>query len=126
MQIEVKSYRILPCVRYSEAWGEGVDRPAAGQSPEFWGLYACLGDGTSQWLSDHKTERAAHDRATVLQAELDAAPSYRARYYASGTYRRARRRERRADVARAVLSVAFFLFIAFALAHVGAAIFRSL
>jgi hypothetical protein len=52
--------------------------------------------------------------------------SYRARYYASETYRRARRRERRARVVRRALIAAYFLFITLAIAQTGAAIFRNL
>lgn len=51
--------------------------------------------------------------------------SYRKRYHESATYRRARRRERRERLARRVLLAAYFLFISFAIAQTGAAIFRS-
>lgn len=119
-------FDVLPCVERHDETGFYIERPREGEPAQFWGVYSVDAQGYHAHFDDFATEVAARLHAAALQAALDAAPSYRARYYASETYRRARRRERRARVMRRALLIAYFLFITFALAQTGAAIFRSL
>lgn len=119
-------FDVLPCVERHDETGFYIERPHEGEPAQFWGVYSVDAHGRHTHVDDFPTETAARDYAAVLQGALDAAPSYRARYYASETYRRAQCRERRERLARRVLLVACFLSVAFAVAHTGAAIFWSL